>query len=198
MVGPPQTSRTLGRPAATSHAAIEHAAFELFTQRGFDRTTLDDIAEQVGVSRRTLFRYFESKNDIPWGQFSDSLNDFAVLLRSFPDELPLADSVHAAVVAFNSYEPSAMAQHLERMKLILRTPTLQAHSALRYAEWRGVIADYVAERCGGAPDDIGPRTIGHVSLALSLSAYDEWLDHPTEPLGALLDDAMAALRDYVA
>src|SRR4051812_46013561 len=58
-----------GRPEATSHAEIEQAAFRLFGVRGFDGTTLNDIAAAVGVSRRTLFRYFRSKNDIPWGQF---------------------------------------------------------------------------------------------------------------------------------
>jgi len=54
-----------GRPEATSHAAIEQAAFRLFGDSGFDATTLDAIAAEVGVGRRTLFRYYASKNDIP-------------------------------------------------------------------------------------------------------------------------------------
>lgn len=56
---------SVGRPEATSHAAIEEAAFALFAERGFEATTIDDIARAVGVSRRTLFRYYPSKNDIP-------------------------------------------------------------------------------------------------------------------------------------
>jgi AcrR family transcriptional regulator len=67
-----------GRPPATSHAEIEAAAFALFAQKGFDATTMEDIATAVGVGRRTLFRYFPSKNDIPWGQFDDSLEHLRI------------------------------------------------------------------------------------------------------------------------
>ncbi len=62
------------------------------------------------------------------------------------------------------------------MRLILTTPTLQAHSVLRYAQWRAVIAEHVALRLDLAPDDVLPRTVGHVSLALALTAYEAWLD----------------------
>ena len=69
---------------------------------------------------------------------------------------------------------------------------------LRYAEWRGVIASTSPRRRGLAADDLLPRTVGQVSLALALSAYDAWLDHPDASLAALLDDAMSCLRDYLA
>ena len=52
--------------------------------------------------------------------------------------------------------------------------TLQAHSVLRYADWRAVIAEYVATRRGLDPADLVPRVVGHVSLALS--AYEQWLE----------------------
>ena len=65
-----------GRPVATTHGEIEQAAFRLFAERGFERTTLDAIATETGIGRRTLFRYFESKNDIPWGRFDRTLDGF--------------------------------------------------------------------------------------------------------------------------
>ncbi|MFC6041843.1 mycofactocin system transcriptional regulator [Nocardioides hankookensis] len=187
-----------GRPEATSHAAIEAAAFRLFSERGFDATTLDAIADAVGVSRRTLFRYFESKNDIPWGQFDRTLDGFRAILAAIPDTVPLADAVQQGVLVFNEFDDDADPPHRERMRLILETPTLQAHSVLRYAEWREVIAEYVATRTGLAPTDTLPRTVGSVSLALAISAYEGWLADPGGDLAALLDETMASLRSYLA
>lgn len=188
---------TRGRPPATDRAAIEAAAFRLFNDRGFDATSVDDIAEAVGVGRRTLFRYYPSKNDIAWGQFDQSLRHLADTLDSMPHDIPLHEAVQRAVIDFNRLDAAAVAQHRQRMRLILTTPALQAHSVLRYEQWRAVIASYVAKRRGMKPDDLLPRTIGQVSLALALSAYDHWLDHEDESLEQLLDDAFSALASYL-
>ena len=193
----PRPRPALGRPGATTHEQIEEAAFRLFDERGFADTTVDAIAEAVGVGRRTLFRYFDSKNDIPWGRFTDSLDHFRAILADTPPDLALHESVHRAVLQFNDFGPEAAAQHRRRMGLILSTPALQAHSVLRYAQWRGVIADHVAVRRGLDAGDLLPVTVGHVSLALALSAYEFWLAHEGSDLLELLDSAMAGLRDHL-
>jgi mycofactocin system transcriptional regulator len=187
-----------GRPEVTSHAAIEQAAFRLFAERGFDATTLDAIAAEVAVGRRTLFRYYVSKNDIPWGQFDRTLDGFRHILAAMPDDIPLHEAVHRAVLAFNDFPEDAEPPHRERMRLILQTPTLQAHSVLRYAEWRAVIAEYVGGRLGLEPDGLVPRTVGQVSLALTLTAYEQWLESPAQSLRELLDATMAALVRHLA
>lgn len=187
-----------GRPHATTSAAIEAVAFDLFRSRGFEQTTVDDIAQAVGVSRRTLFRYFPSKNDIPWGQFDAGLANLRAFLDQMPPELPLLDAVHAAVMKFNRFDPAALRLHRERMTLLLTTPALQAHSVLRYEQWRRVIAEFVAARTGLDPDDQLPRTVGHVSLSLSLAAYEQWLIDPGADLNELLANNADLLRGYVA
>ena len=83
------------------------------------------------------------------------------------------------------------------MRLLLTTPALQAHSVLRYAEWRQVIAYFVANRLDLDPDDLLPRTAGHVSLALALSAYEQWLEDDSVSLDALLSQSLSALRTYL-
>ena len=193
------TSRThtQGRRPATDHATIEQAAFTLFEQHGFDETTMEQIADAVGVGRRTLFRYFPSKNDIPWGQFEESLRHFRLSLDAVPHEVPTAEAVMRCVVSFNDFGPEAMAQHRLRMRLILSTPTLLAHSSLRYASWRGVIVDFVAARNVQSPSDLEPRTVGHVSLALALAAYEDWLEHPDGSLTETMQSTVAALRAFL-
>jgi len=182
----------------TSHAEIERAAFGLFDRRGFEATTMKEIAAAADVSERTVFRYFESKNDIPWGQFDETLARFRKILRDMPEDLPLWRAVHCSVVAFNEFPFDADPPHRRRMELILGTPALQAHSVLRYAAWRRVIADHVAARSGLAPTDLLPQVVGQVSLALALSAYDAWLQRPGgASLVRLLDEAMGGLRDHL-
>lgn len=187
----------MGRPEITSHAAIEQAAFDLFRVHGFEATTLDMIAEEVGVGRRTLFRYYRSKNDIPWGQFDRSLAGFREILASGPPELDVYRAVGRGIVEFNRFPTDASPSHEERMRLIFGTPALQAHSALRYAEWRRVIAEYTAERLGASPTALLPRLLGHVGLALALAAYESWLEAPERDLTALLEEGVASLEELV-
>ena len=186
-----------GRPEVTSHAEIEQVAFRLFAERGFEATTLDAIATEVGIGRRTLFRYYASKNDIPWGQFDRTLDGFRQILAGMPTDIPLHEAVHGAVLAFNEFPEDAQPSHRERMRLILQTPALQAHSVLRYGEWRAVIAGYVAERLGLRVHDLVPRVVGHVSLALALSAYEQWLDTQDRSLLDLISASMASLTQHL-
>ncbi|MFF3567835.1 mycofactocin system transcriptional regulator [Nocardia jiangxiensis] len=187
-----------GRPPATDHGAIEAVAFRLFAERGFDATSLDDIAAAVGVGRRTLFRYYKSKNDIPWGQFDASLVHLAGHLDDMPEDVPVHEAVQRAVIEFNRLDPDAVASHRQRMRLILATPALQAHSVLRYQQWRAVITSFVARRFGLDPGDLLPRTAGQVTLALALSAYEQWLEDADSSLDALLAATLSALKAYLA
>jgi mycofactocin system transcriptional regulator len=186
-----------GRPRITTGADIERVAFGLFAERGFAGTTLHDIAAALGVGRRTVLRYYASKNDIPWGEFSETLQGFEDLLDRIPLDLPLHEAVHRGVVAFNTFPEAATDSHRERMRLILTTPELQAHSVQQYAAWRSVIARYVAQRTGRPEGDLLPQLVGPVSLALALSAYDTWLDAEDRPLLDCIDAAMRELRWYI-
>ena len=181
----------------TSHAEIERVAFALFAERGFAGTTMADIAREVGVGTRTLFRYYASKNDIPWGQFDQTLSNFRVLLDSQPDDAPVHEAVHRAVVEFNRFPADSQPSHRERMRLILETPELQAHSVLKYAEWRQVIAEFVGQRLDQAPEDWIPLAAGHVSLALALTAYDRWLDDSDADIVDAVEESMRLLKTYL-
>jgi hypothetical protein len=61
------------------------------------------------------------------------------------------------------------------MELILGVPALQADATLRYASWRAIITEFVAERIGLRPSAMLPRLAGHALLAAAVSAYEHWL-----------------------
>ncbi len=189
----PVPASRVGRRRVTSRAELEHIAFTLFDREGFERTTIDDIARAGGIGRRTFFRYFPSKNDIPWGNFDEELDRMRVRFNAFPPRVPLMDAIRVATVDFNRLAPEQVPWHRRRMDLILRTPALQAHSTLRYAAWRQVVAEFVGQRTGQSPDALAPRTIAYAVLGVAVAAYEQWLQTEDADLGDLLDTAMRQL-----
>lgn len=191
--GQPDGGGQPGRRRVTSQAELEHVAFELFEANGFEQTTVEDIATAAGIGRRTFFRYFPSKNDVPWGDFDAELERMRARLKACPPLTPLMDAIRVAVVDFNRIAPEQIGFHRRRMELILRTPALQAHSTLRYAAWRAVIAEFAGERTGQPPDALAPRTIAYAALGVAVAAYEQWLETDDADLSDLLDRAMREL-----
>ncbi len=194
----PDRRPSAGRPPTTTRAEIEQVAFGLFDQQGFDATTVDDIAAAAGIGRRTFFRYFASKNDVVWGEFDRDLARMAERFTGYGVAQPLGDVLRDAVVAYNALDPAEVPRHRRRMALILHVPALQAHSTLRYAAWRQVVADYVGSRLGCAPDALAPRLAGHTALAAAVAAYEQWLADEAagaDELADLLDATLRAVAD---
>ena len=179
----------------TTRLEIERVAFGLFARRGFDETTVEDIAAAAGIGRRTFFRYFASKNDVVWGDFDAGLQHFADALEQADPDRPWMDELRAAVVDFNSLDPELVPLHRDRMELILHVPALQAYATLMYARWRDVVTRFVAERTGQKPDDLHPRLVGHTALAAAVAAYEQWLAEPGSELAGLLDASMSHLTE---
>jgi mycofactocin system transcriptional regulator len=186
-----------GRPQATTRRDLEVAALDLFAREGFDPVSVADIAAAAGISRRTFFRYYGSKNDVVWGDFERLLGDMEAGLAGVT-EGPLLTSIADAVIRFNALPPEAMPAHRLRMALILHTPALQAHSALRYADWRAVIARYAARRLDRPVEALLPQLVAHVSLAAAVTAHEQWLADVDADLAGLLREAFDRLDVDVA
>lgn len=166
---------------------------ERFAEQGFDAVSVDDIAAAAGVGRRTLFRYYPSKNDIVWGTFDAQLQDWERWIAEHTAHLDPLAAIRAAVLQFNSYPPDVLAGHRLRMALILENPALQAHATLRYERWRAVIARLVARRLGCQPQDFRPAVVAHVTLGAALASYEQWLRDPHADLLELLAEAFDVL-----
>jgi mycofactocin system transcriptional regulator len=183
------------RRRATSVAELSHVGLQLFIERGFDETTVDDIAAAAGIGRRTFFRYFASKNDLPWGDFDELVERMRAALAAVPDSEPLYQTLTQAVLDFNSYPASELGYHRERMQLLMTVPSLVAHSTLRYESWREVIAEFAARRLGEPVGSLRPRMLGWVYLAASLGAYEQWLAEPGSDLLDVLGSALEILSE---
>lgn len=182
-----------GRQRVSTHLDLEHVALELFTEQGYEATTVDQLALAAGMSRRTFFRYFPSKNDIAWGGFDRELERLRRWLRDCAPGAPVMDAIRHAVVACNRLDEDEIPWHRKRMALILRVPALQAHSTLRYVQWRQVIAEFAAPRLGRSADSLVPQSIGYATLGVAIAAHEQWLASEHSDLPRILDIALREL-----
>ena len=190
-----EPSQRIGRQPSTTVAELSHIGLELFIRNGFDATTVDDIAEAAGIGRRTFFRYFASKNDLPWGDFDGLIARMRAYLDALPSDVPLLTAIRAAVLEFNRFPNVEAAYHRQRMTLLLTVPTLVGHSTLRFAAWRAAVADFAANRLGLLPEELLPQTIAWTYLAVTVAAYEHWLRDEDAVLLEVLEQAIDDLGD---
>jgi mycofactocin system transcriptional regulator len=192
---PAHGASRMGRAPSTSRQELEQVCLELFTQHGFEATSIEDIAAAAGIGRRTFFRYFPSKNDAVWGDFDEALDQFEAWFLRCRDEVPLMTAIRRGVVAFNTFDPTNEQSHRNRMSLILNTEALRAHSTLRHFEWRQIVVRFAARRMGSRPEDLLPRAVGRLALGASLAAYEQWLAEDGSDLLTHLEIALSVLDD---
>ncbi|MEB4208155.1 mycofactocin system transcriptional regulator [Mycobacterium sp. 94-17] len=179
----------VGRRRSTTPHHITGVAIDMFTARGFADVSVDDVAQAAGISRRSLFRYYASKNAIPWGDFDNHLAHLRDLFDDIDAGVRLSDALRFALLAFNTFDESETARHRQRMRVILQTAELQAYSMTMYAGWREVIAGFVARRLDAKPTDLLPQTAAWTMLGVALAAYEHWLSDESVPLPVALGKA---------
>ncbi|MET9604219.1 TetR family transcriptional regulator [Streptomyces sp. NPDC006512] len=148
---------------------LTEAALQLLALKGFDVVTIDEIATTAGVSKRTFFRYFASKEDVVVQFLADmGAGITAELAARPPRELPSVALRHAVSVPLG-----ACGDHSDRalpvVRLILRTPALLARFLERQAEWRDGLTVELARRLELDPEaDLYPR----LAAGMALTAFD--------------------------
>jgi mycofactocin system transcriptional regulator len=178
---------------AGTRSRIERAALELFVREGFERVTIDQIADAAGIGRRTFFRYFATKADAVWGDFDGHVRRLGGLLAGAPPDRPVLAVIRSAYVAVNDYSAAELPLLRERMRLILAEPALLAHSQLRYAAIDDVVARYVAARIGTGAEELLPRLVATAARAAATTAFEVWLAGRADSLAEALGTAFAEL-----
>jgi len=189
----PVTGTRTAPPAHDTRARVERAALDLFTVRGFENVTTDQVADAAGISRRTFFRYFATKADAVWGDFVGHVARLADLLSATDPAQPALSSVCDVYVQVNDYPDAELPLLRERMRLILTEPALLAHAQLRFAEVDRVVARYVAGRTGDSPTALVPRLVAATTRAAATTAFQAWLADDHSSLGRHLHRAFDEL-----
>jgi len=172
---------------------VARAALDLFARQGYDETGIDEIAAAVGVSRRTFFRYYDSKPEVVWGEFDAELVRLRTRLDEAPGDEPMMDVLRRAVMDTNRFGAGELDELRIRIGLTSTVPTLIAHSAVRYAEWCDVVAAFVSERIGGSPEDLAPQTVARAALGAATAAFTAWARQDGDDLIGEVDRAFRLL-----
>ncbi len=193
------TPSLLDRKRELVREAISHAAWALFAAEGYEATTVEEIAERAGVSRRTFFRYFSSKEDVAVGTSDAYAEDFLSAFRARPAREAPLDAIHHALRAM----VLARAEDPDEVRAIIRllreSPTVRRAMLARNARMEERLAGLLAERLGADPrHDPTPALVAFVARALMDTAFNVWYDQQPADVGAMVDDLFRRLRDVVA
>ncbi|MGA8016796.1 MAG: TetR family transcriptional regulator [Candidatus Dormiibacterota bacterium] len=187
------------RKKARTRASIQQEAMRLFRERGYEGTTVEDIAEAAEVSPSTFFRYFPTKEDVVLRDDYDEL-----LLQGFlgqPPEMTPIQAVRATLRSFASLEADLSEEQREleslRTALTFSVPEVRARMIDELTRTFRLLAEAVAERAQRTPDDHRVRAFTGAVLGVMMTTLEPLAADPGMQWTALipaLDEAMGYLE----
>jgi AcrR family transcriptional regulator len=194
----PQGIRERTRRLAQTELTV--VAQDLFLEQGYAATTVDQIAAAAGMSKRTFFRYFPSKDDLVIGKYDLFGDRIAEALDARPAEEPVWDSLRRVFDITLDYvqDDRARARNDAMDRIVQSSPQLNAGYLEKMQRVQEILVGRVAARLKQqGRNSAGPKPAAIVGAAFACmqSARTAWLDSDqTQPFGAYLDEAMSAFR----
>lgn len=178
------------------YRCIEDAAIDLFEQRGFDGTTIDDIAAAADIAPRTFFYYFPTKEDVVLADYTARLDRITTELTRRPgSESPWAALQASFVVAAEDYE-ARRDDLVRRFTIMAGNPTVFARSLHLQAGWEDALTEVLNQRAGRSAENLESSLLASAALACMRSSLRHWLltGHETA-LPSLIQACFAQLAD---
>lgn len=168
-----------GRPPITSAAQIASVGLDLFTRQGYDATTLTHVAEQAGIGRSTLFRYFDSKSAIVWHGQDEAEAALLAALRDAPAGPCWRIDLGRCLMTALRFPGDDVGALRLRMRLIDTTPSLRAHLHSASGPGTAAIADLIARSTGTSADDLEPVVVARAAWWSVVDALIWWAHDDT-------------------
>jgi|HubBroStandDraft_1064217.scaffolds.fasta_scaffold30300_2 AcrR family transcriptional regulator len=173
--------------------AIWDAAIGLFFKKGFDETTVDEIAEAAGTSRRSFFRHFESKSDLMAQPVVDWGNSLINAIHEAPSTLSTPDLLREVV--FKVAEQSASNPRSRKlMEIAAKYPTAREAQLSRVAGVQDRLAQAFRRRC---TDDITAHLMAGLIFAILSATHQHWFEKRENDISGTVQKAFVALSKVV-
>jgi AcrR family transcriptional regulator len=177
---------------------IGEAALALFVERGYDATTMDDVATAVGMSQRSVFRYFATKEEIVVGKIDLGADVMLDTLRARPADEPVWTSLRRLFDLVDDASEQEVNRPIQRV--MFETPALLAVYLQRLHYLQNAVVTVLLERAeaAGTPYPVGdpaPRALTAAAFGCLVAAQQTWLaSDGSEPLTPNIDRAMAIVQ----
>jgi AcrR family transcriptional regulator len=186
----------MSRWQPNARGRLEQAALELYTERGFDQTTVAEIAGRAGLTERTFFRHFADKREVLfWGQ--DALMELATThIADAPDSASPIDTVANALQGIGEMFKGRREHARRRQAVIDANPGLQERELIKLASLASTMADGLIRR--GVPAAAAKLT-AETAVAVFKVAFDRWISaRQDEDLTCVIGDSLDELKALTA
>jgi len=182
------------RTRRLAQTELTTVAQDLFLEHGYDETTVDQIAAAAGMSKRTFFRYFPSKDDLVIGKYDLFGDRMADALDARPTDEPVWESLRRVFdIALDYVQDDRQRARNDAMEHIVQsTPQLTARYLEKLQRVQALLIGRVAERLALSATDPRPAAIVAAAFACMQTARASWLgSDQSQPFDTFLDDAMS-------
>jgi AcrR family transcriptional regulator len=166
----------MGRWEPDARGRLEQAAFSLYAERGFENTTVAEIAERAGLTERTFFRYFADKREVLFAGSAAFVDVVTGGVVNAPSPLAPIDAVAAGFAAVGPHLLDVKAAR-QRQRIIGANPELQERELSKLASLSSAIADALRER---GLDEAAASLTAEIGIAIFRVAFERWIDNDND------------------
>jgi AcrR family transcriptional regulator len=186
----------MSRWEPNAQGRLEQAAMALYGERGFEQTTVAEIAERAGLTERTFFRHFADKREVLFAG-SSSLQELLVTrLGDTPDSVPPLDAIATALDAAGVLLEERREYAGQRAAIIAANAELRERELIKLASLAAALADTLRRRGVAEP---AASLAAEAGIAVFRIAFERWISGPDQPaLPQVIRESLAELRAVAA
>ena len=187
----------VGRWLPNAAGRLQQAALELYAERGYEQTTVAEIADRAGLTERTFFRHFADKREVLFGGSGELQKLIVDAVDAAPASARPMEAIAVGLAAAGAiFDASRRAYSLQRQSVIDANPELQERELVKLASLATVLADALRRR--GVQDPAAELT-AEAGVAVFRVAFERWVHDDSErDFAWFVHEGIAELRTVAA
>jgi AcrR family transcriptional regulator len=186
----------MGRWKPDARGRLVQAALELYSERGFEQTTVAEIAKRAGLTERTFFRHFADKREVLFAGADELQEPLVRAVEEASPSLPPLDVVGEALVAVAAYLPEESDFPRRRQAIIAANPELQERERIKLASLATALADALRRHGVAEP---AATLAAETGIAVFRVAFERWIsERDDRGLSRVIRDSLDELKAVTA